>query len=41
MPRPKFLDSKSIIQVFEGTLAELWKAIREYFWGFVNTYLRR
>jgi len=30
--RPKFLDSKSIIQIFEETLAELWQAIKRYFW---------
>ena len=40
MPRLKFLDSKSIVQVFEGTLGELWQAIKEYFWGMIDL-LRR
>ena len=31
MPRPKFLDSKSGIQIFEETLRELWQAIKQYF----------
>jgi len=29
MPRPKFLNSKSIVQVFEESLMELWQAIKE------------
>lgn len=38
MPRLKFLDSKSIVQVFEETLAELWQAIKQEFWEVVATY---
>jgi len=36
MPRPKFLNSKSIVQVFEETLAEFWKAIKDYFWEIIR-----
>jgi len=38
MPRPKFLNSKSIVQVFEESLMELWQAIKELFWEIIATY---